>query len=459
MSLTKVSYSMITGSPVNVIDYISSGTGTDGDPYIGWDTNITWAANTEYVFPSGVFQYGTTLDLAHAGIYLHGANYRGTILKFTGTGNCISFEGGVTGFNGAHLENLTIEGNAAATNGIYTNNSHYGILKNIIIRNVSLSGLRVNFGVYWHIEDFFMGNNLGTPGYVAQTTYPAVGMYFGNSASGSATVTAYTIINANIADCLNSGIDFQNGWTNTIIGGALEANGDQGLYIAQNVHDLVINGLYLEGNTTAQCVVAGAGNNLIGLWCIDNLNKPIVFKGTSSSNHVFGGIYGDITIESGATRNEFNSSRMAGTWTDNGKGTAVNNMFSFGPAAGYIHPTFIASWTNNATFPYETFTSSGADITQAVNSTGYGIANTNTFWLNKGATYLFQWHITLNSGTAPGFVVSNNSSASAVAVSTNGNNVYMFTAGADDNFYFTLRNESGVAADFACSQVNVKQIN
>jgi hypothetical protein len=38
MALTKVSYSMISGSPVNVLDYISGGTGTSGDPYVGWDT-------------------------------------------------------------------------------------------------------------------------------------------------------------------------------------------------------------------------------------------------------------------------------------------------------------------------------------------------------------------------------------------------------------------------------------
>jgi hypothetical protein len=459
MSLTKTTYAMTSGAPVNVLDYVTGGTGTSGDPYVGWDTQTPWAANTEFKFPSGVFQYSTTLSLIYAGIYLHGANYRGTILKFTGTGNCISLDGGATGFNNPHLENLTIEGNASATNGIYTNNTHYGILKNIVIRNVSVAGLKVGFGVYWHIEDFFMGNNLGTPGYVAQTTYPAAGMLLGNSASASLTVTAYTIINANIADCLNSGIDFQNGWTNTIIGGAVEANHDQGLYVAQSVHDLIINGLYLEGNTTAQCVVAGSGNNFIGLWCIDNLNTPIVFKGTSSSNHVFGGVYGNITIESGANRNEFTSSRMAGIWSDSGNGTAVNNMFSFGPAAGYIHPIFITSWTNNVTYPYETFTSSGADITSAINTTGFGVANTNSFYLNKGATYLFQWNITLNSGTAPGFVVSNNASASAVAVSNVGNNLYMFTAGADANFYFTLRNESGVAANFACSQINVKQIN
>jgi len=452
MALTKVSYSMIKGSPVNVLDYISGGTGTSGDPYVGWDTATPWAANTEFIFPSGTFQYSTTLNLAYSKIYVHGVG-RGTILKFTGTGNCVSFDGGVSGINSPHIEGFLISGNANATNGIYTDNATYGICKNIVVQNVSVSGFRSIFGVYWLIENFYMGNNFG-----AQTTFAAAGIFLGDSGA-SQTVTAYTIINANIADCVNSGIDINNGWTNTIIGGAVEANGDQGLYLGVLAHDNIINGLYIEANTTANAVINGSGNQLIGLWCFDSGYKRLEFGGASSGNHVYGGIYGDINIVVGATRNEFTSVRMGGTLTDSGKGTAYNNLHSFGPAQGYIHPIFVTSWTNNATNPYETLTSSGANITSAINSSGLGIANSNTFWLNKGATYIFQWFITLNSGTLPGFVVSSNTGTSATGVSVVGNNMYMITAGSDDNYYFTLRTESGIASNFACSGINVKQIN
>jgi len=452
MSLTKVSYSMIKGSPVNVIDYISGGTGTSVDPYVGWDTATPWAANTEFVFPSGTFQHSTTLNLAYSKIYVHGVG-RGTILKFTGTGNCVSFDGGGSGINSPHIEGFLITGNASATNGIYTDNATYGICKNIVVLNVSVAGFRSIFGVYWNIENFFMGNNFG-----AQTIFAAAGIFLGDSGA-SQTVTAYTIINANIANCVNSGIDIGNGWMNTIIGGAAEANGDQGLYLGELAHDNVINGLYLEANTTANAVINGSGNNLIGLWCFDSGYKRLEFGGASSGNHVYGGIYGDINIVVGATRNEFTSVRMGGTLTDSGKGTAYNNLHSFGPAQGYIHPTFVASWTNNATFPFETLTSSGADLTSAINTAGFGIANSNTFWLNKGATYIFQWFITLSSGTIPGFVISSNATGPAVGTCVAGNNIYMFTSGADDNFYFSLRTETATATNFASTQINVKQIN
>jgi hypothetical protein len=451
MSLTKVTYSMINGSPVNVIDFISGGTGTSDDPYVGWYTSTPWAADTEFVFPSGTFQYSTTLNLAYSKIYVHGVG-RGTILKFTGTGNCVSFDGGVPGVNSPHIEGFLITGNAAATNGIFTDNATYGICKNIVVQNVSVAGFRSIFGVYWHIEDFFMGNNFG-----AQTTLPAAGIFLGDS-GGTQTVTAYTIINANIADCVNSGIDINNGWTNTIVGGAVEANGDQGLYLGVNAHDNIINGLYVEANATNNIVIQGAGNNLIGVWCIDGSNNPIIFSASSSVNHIIGGVYGDVIVNSGAFANEFTNTRFFGTYTDNGTGTVINSVFSANIAA-YIHPTFVTSWTNNATFPFETFTSSGANITSAINTSGFGIANSNVLKLIGGATYLFQWNITLNSGTLPGFVVGSGTSDAAVGVSVAGNNLYMFTPGATTNYYFTLRNESGVASNFACSQINVKQIN
>lgn len=434
---------------ISVMDYVTSGTGTSGDPYLGWDTNTPWAANTEYVFPAGTFQYGTTLSLPYAGIYLHGVGL-GTVLKFTGTGNCVSFD---NAGNSPRIEGFLINGNANATNGIYTNNANYGICRNITVKNVSVSGFRSIFGVYWNIEDFYMGNNFGT-----QTTFAAAGIYLGDIGSAGATVTAYTIINANIANCVHSGIDIENGWGNTIIGGAVEANGDQGLYLSPNAHDNIINGLYVEGNTTSAIVVNGSGNNFIGLWCIDSNNTPIFFGATSSSNHVYGGVYGAITIIAGAIRNEFTSTRLGGTWTDNGTGTAVNNVFSMA-IAGYIHPIFVSSWTNNATYPYETFTSSGSNITSAINTTGAGVANSNSFYLNNGATYIFQWFVTLYSGTLPGFVVSSNTADSATGVSVAGNNMYMFKAGGYGTYYFTLRTETGIAVNYSVYNVDVKQIN
>ena len=451
MSLTKATYSMIKGAPVNVLDYISGGTGTSGDPYVGWDTATPWAANTEFKFPKGVFQYSTTLSLPYAYIYIHGVGV-GTTLKFTGTGNCISFDS-VSGINSPRIESLCIDGNANATNGIYTNNANYGVCKDVTIRNVSGAGFRSLFGVYWLIQNFYMGSNFG-----AITTYASAGIYLGLGGSASSTVTAYTIINANIAECINSGIDINNGWGNTIIGGAVEANQQQGLFINTNAHDNLINNLYIEGNLVYAILCGGTGNDFIGVWCAGNsFDSPFKLTSTTTVNHIFGGVYEKIIIDAGAFANGFTNSRC-GIFNDSGNGTTVDNLFSAATAA-YVHPTFVSSWTNNVTNPYETFTSSGSSITSAINTTGVGIANSNSFYLVGGATYIFQWFVTLNSGTLPGFVVSSNTATSATGVSVVGNNMYMITAGSSDNYYFTLRTESGIASNFACTQINVKQIN
>lgn len=60
----------------------------------------------------------------------------------------------------------------------------------------------------------------------------------------------------------------------------------------------------------------------------------------------------------------------------------------------------ISSWTNNVTNPYETFTSSGKDITSAINTTTTGFC-TSTVGVSANKLYNAVTNLTLNSGTAP----------------------------------------------------------
>jgi hypothetical protein len=447
MALTKATNRIIAGTPVNVLDYISGGTGTDGDPYTGWDTAVTWAADTEYKFPAGVFQYATTLSLSYTGIRVMGAG-RATVLQFTGTGNCVSISD--TSSNSVHIEGFHIKGNVNATNGIYTHNSHYGTCKDIIVSSVGTAAWRTLYGVYWSIENFHTGNNFGT-----QTILPARGIHLGG-AGGGETVTSYNIVNPNIADCTAVGIHLDNGWGNTIVGGATEAMSDIGLHLDSNSHDNTIIGLYIESVTNTAAQIDGTANDLISLWCYGGTVPPIVFGG-GAANQIFGGIYGDITIDAGVKYTSITGSRAGGTFTDNGISTTLNNAWS-DAIVGYLTPApLITGWTNHATNPYETLTSSGTDITSAINTTGQGIVNSNVMNLIKGATYLFQWNVTLNSGTLPNFGVTIFDTSAGVDISKVGNNMYAFVS-TGGSYYLTLKNESGIASDFSVDQVTVTRI-
>ena len=113
-------------------------------------------------------------------------------------------------------------------------------------------------------------------------------------------------------------------------------------------------------------------------------------------------------------------------------------------------------WTNNGSFPYETFTTSGLNITSAINTTAYGAANT-TWTPTVGKTYSARFTLTLNSGTAPRcYVESSSSWGNGRYIETKaGLNFITFTAQTGVSSYFNFSTESGVATNFSVANLEV----
>jgi len=63
------------------------------------------------------------------------------------------------------------------------------------------------------------------------------------------------------------------------------------------------------------------------------------------------------------------------------------------------------TWASDTTSPYETLTSSGNSVTEADNTSGWGIASTDTFSLTTGIVYKLVFDFTLNSGAVPNKVL------------------------------------------------------
>jgi hypothetical protein len=78
---------------------------------------------------------------------------------------------------------------------------------------------------------------------------------------------------------------------------------------------------------------------------------------------------------------------------------AIAHISATAPGGEALGDELITGWTNS-TAPYETFTTSGTDITSAINTTSAGIAYCNTS-LTNGALYRFVVTLTVNSGVAP----------------------------------------------------------
>ena len=118
----------------------------------------------------------------------------------------------------------------------------------------------------------------------------------------------------------------------------------------------------------------------------------------------------------------------------------------------------ITSWTNNGSFAFQTFTTSGANISSAItNGSNYAIGY-STVTLIEGHTYTVTFTETLNSGTAPTFGPATTINAGPFQVSyltTNGANSYTFISTYSGTAYMTLYLNSGVSSNFAIASMSM----
>lgn len=92
-------------SGVDVASFATAGAGTQGSPWTGWDTAITWAARTRYNCRSGYYAYATAPNLLFEGIEIIGEP--GTFWVHTGTGNAFIMDAGAS--TGVWVPNVRVE--------------------------------------------------------------------------------------------------------------------------------------------------------------------------------------------------------------------------------------------------------------------------------------------------------------------------------------------------------------
>ena len=375
MSLTKASFSMIAGTPVNVVDYISGGTGTVGDPYVGWDTTVPWAANTRFNFSKGVFQYANELSLAYDGISLVGIGV-GTILKFTGTGVCVRFEGTGTGVYKINMEGFLIKGNANSNYGIYLTNCHHITFKNIHVVDVTLYAFSINFSVLGIIENFSCTVNGDY-----STFMPTNGLFIDSSGTFSSTYsTEQTIINPIIEGVSGAGIIFGRCIFSKIINGTSEANGT-GVILSADSGINSIEGIDCESNGTCDFDIEGIGNILNGVISGSTVASPFRIKGNNTQvngGHAY-------AVSNTGTRTEFtNFGITGGLYTDTGTQTIIHSLLN--EVTNQYYPTTnndanlfynggFEAWNAGTSVAPDGWTLSGAGAAIARNSvtTKYGI--------------------------------------------------------------------------------------
>ncbi|HUC31678.1 MAG TPA: hypothetical protein VMR99_03285 [Candidatus Paceibacterota bacterium] len=125
-------------------------------------------------------------------------------------------------------------------------------------------------------------------------------------------------------------------------------------------------------------------------------------------------------------------------------------------------PQSISGWTNNTSFPFSTFSSSGSSsITSAISTGGgYGFAYA-TFPITEDVTYRATFTLTLSSGTAPTFgsyTDQNGTNVQASITTIPGTNLMQWTSNRSDTEYLDIWNNAGNSTNFSISNFSLTAI-
>lgn len=161
MTLTKATYSMISGAPINVFDYGAVGDGVTDDTsaiQAALDYAATlvagFAQGAKVILPSGEFVISASLSIGANGISLVGSGVNSTTLRYTGsTGAAIQGDGTLR--TACRVESITIRTDTTNANGIDFTWFSYADFENLVFDMRSATQV----GIY------AKGNGLGTGPY------------------------------------------------------------------------------------------------------------------------------------------------------------------------------------------------------------------------------------------------------------------------------------------------------
>ncbi len=122
----------------------------------------------------------------------------------------------------------------------------------------------------------------------------------------------------------------------------------------------------------------------------------------------------------------------------------------------------LGTWTNNPSYSWDTFTSSGTSITSAISdASGVHIA-TNPFLSVSGSLYKITFNLTLNSGTVPSISIRETVDGTigdglGIGASSEGVNTYYFKASSTKTLYMFF-NITDTTSNWSASDVSIKEV-
>jgi hypothetical protein len=306
MSLTKASYSMVTGAPVNVMDFGAIGNGvTDDTNAINAaiaSVSVIGGANGAYggeiYFPHGVYLISSTIVLpAYRALKLFGAGNGSENNGYSATkiNKSASLNGEVFQLttDASSVENMTIQGLAGnGGDGILIKASRCS-LYNVSVFSMGRDGIRIGTDAggencnLWYLENVKAKSNTRD------------GIRISEGAGALADANAGTLVNPDLSNNGASGLYLGGTQLNTFVGGAYQANGYAGIHFSPYAQYNCVFGGDMEANVDSQIRIdTGAQYNSIT--CLTLLISGFSIGATTEHNSIqcidFNGLICGITF-------------------------------------------------------------------------------------------------------------------------------------------------------------------
>jgi hypothetical protein len=449
MSLTKASYSMVQGAPINLLDFgaVPNDVASAAANKTAMLAAIAYAVanNRPEIVVPGLFYMVGDIQITNYQITISGQSSAYKYYSIgTSSSSVIVFTSGTVGFNVStapptypnsdyfHLRDITLDGNSVVNYGCLVSGAK--LFERVTVQKFTVAGITLD--------------NLTNSTLINQCALLENGI--GLQVLGQGT-TVFSITDTNIRSN-TVGVELQGGKGVRFQNCVIESNTSYGLHInvpaGQNVGNITFERTWFENNNyvgnTQQVRIEGA-DAAPDIYML-TFSHCLFDTGSNTSKQDFfidggtwtrfdrcqftNGISTGIVLTTKTRFTEFfNCERGASDITpltfitNNGYGTTINeNNFNF------VGPNLRASsaWTNVG---YATFASTGNKITNAISAGGAVSATLSTVAKGKGQSYCLQIFIQYTSGQLPTLTL------------TNGNNTVQLlnkTLTADINtFYYT----------------------
>jgi len=269
--------------------------------------------------PRGTYRFTAGLEFRSSN--LHVVCEPGAVLHFSGAGPAVTFGAEAPNFvSNVGMENCSLEGNAAATDGIVLHRAHHVVFRNVSVRNVTGACLRTRFSVAGTYTNFRC-----TVTEAPVTFQAASGIVLGEDGPAEQT-TASTFVTAIVEGVAGNGIVLDSAANIVFTGGTSENNhGGWGMTIGPRSTNITVIGMDFEDNAEGS---------------VESFGTETLFVNVLAA--------GMVRLRSGARGNTISNSRVHQVVFDPGSYNNVMRENDYAIADGRAEP--IDRGTNNSIF-------------------------------------------------------------------------------------------------------------